>query len=277
MTGYLTLNGSGSEQLAVFDGVVMSVDEARLPVSDDGLLRGDGVFEALRVYAGRPFGLEEHLQRLVRSAEGILLELDISQIANDVAQLIDARGPHDFQMRIVVTRGGHRLVLSEPIPDFAPSISLGIVEYRTTVILDGLKTLSYGANMQAYRLAKARGFDEALLVTPEGQVLEGPTASIFCSLDGETLITPPLGESILASITRATLLANVEVEERPISRDELLTAKEAFLCASIREVQPINRIEGLELPVPGPLTLAAQDAYRAAVEARLEGPGAKTA
>lgn len=255
----------------------MAADEARLPVTDNGLLRGDGVFEALRVYAGRPFGLEEHLQRLVRSAEGIMLELDIAQVAREVDQLIDARGPHDFQMRIVVTRGGHRIVLSEPIPDFAPSISLGIVEYRTTVILDGLKTLSYGANMHSYRLAQERGFDEALLVTPDGNVLEGPTASIFCSLDGETLITPPLGESILASITRRTLLDHLPVEERPLSRDDLLTAKEAFLCASIREVQPVNRIESLELPAPGPLTAAAQVAYRQAVEARLESYGAKTA
>lgn len=255
----------------------MSVDEARLPVTDDGLLRGDGVFEALRVYSGRPFGLDEHLQRLVRSADGVMLELDIAQLARDVDHLIEARGPHDFQLRIVVTRGGHRLVLSEPIPDFAPSISLGFVEYRTTVILDGLKTLSYGANMQAGRLARARGFSEALLVTPEGQVLEAPTASIFCSLDGETLITPPLGESILASITRATVLANIAVTERPITRDELLGATEAFVCASIREVQPVDRIEDVSLPAPGPLTVAAQEAYRGAVEARLDGSGAKSA
>lgn len=263
-----------SKQLAVLDGVVLPAEEATIPATDDGLLRGDGVFEALRVYNGVPFGLEEHLQRIVRSADGIMLELDIAQLSREVDQLIEARGPDNYQMRIVVTRGGRRLVLSEPLPDFAPSVSLCFVEYRTTVILDGLKTLSYGANMQANRLAKSRGFSEALLITPEGAVLEAPTASIFWSHDGETLVTPPLGESILASITRQTLLDGIEVVERPTSREELLTAKEAFLCASIREVQPVDRIEDVELPAPGPLTAAAQAAYRQAVEARLAPTGA---
>jgi branched-subunit amino acid aminotransferase/4-amino-4-deoxychorismate lyase len=265
---------SNPNDLAVLDGEVMPAAEARIPATDDGLLRGDGVFEALRVYNGVPFGLEEHLQRIVKSADGIMLELDIAQLSREVDQLIEARGPDNYQMRIVVTRGGHRLALSEPLPDFADSISLGFVEYRTTVILDGLKTLSYGANMHANRLAKSRGFSEALLVTPEGVVLEAPTASIFWSPEGETLVTPPLGESILASITRQTLLDNIEVVERPTTREELLTAKEAFLCASIREVQAINRIEDVELPAPGPLTATAQAAYRRAVEARLAPTGA---
>lgn len=244
----------------------MPSEDATIPVTDDGLLRGDGVFEALRVYNGQPFGLEQHLRRLVRSAEGMMLEIDISQVADDVASLVDARGPDNYQMRILVTRGGHRLVLSETLPDFAPSVSLGFVEYRTTVILDGLKTLSYGANMQANRLAQSRGFSEALLVTPEGAVLEAPTASIFFSPDGEKLVTPPLGESILASITRATLLDHIEVEEREATRGDVLSATEAFLCASIREVQPIDRIEDHSMPAPGPLTAAAQAAYRSAVE-----------
>lgn len=269
------MSESASTELAVLDGIVMPSEDATIPATDDGLLRGDGVFEALRVYGGQPFGLEEHLRRLVRSAEGIMLELDINLVAQEVAQLIDARGPDNYQMRIVLTRGGHRLVLSEPLPDFASSVSLNLIEYRTTVILDGLKTLSYGANMQANRLAKSRGFDEALLVTPEGMVLEAPTASIFWSPDGERLITPPLGESILASITRATLLDGIEVEERPTTREDLLGATEAFLCASIREVQPVNRIEDRELPAPGPLTEAAQAAYTAAVEARLAAAAAK--
>lgn len=265
---------SPSTELAVLDGVVQPAEEAQIPATDDGFLRGDGVFEALRVYNGVPFGLEEHLQRIVKSADGMMLELDIAQLAREVDQLVEARGPDNYQMRIVVTRGGHRLALSEPLPDFAPSVSLGFVEYRTTVILDGLKTLSYGANMQAGRLAKARGFSEALLVTPEGTVLETPTASIFWSPDGETLVTPPLGESILASITRQKLLERLDVVERVTKRDELLTATEAFICASIREVHAVDRIEDHALPAPGPLTKRAQAAYREAVEARLAPTGA---
>ncbi len=256
-----------SGELAVLDGEVMAVEEAQIPVTDDGLLRGDGIFEALRVYAGEPFGLTEHLKRLVHSAEGMMLEFDLAQLEREVGELIDARGPHDFQLRILVTRGGHRLVVSEPLPVFAPSVSLATVEYRTTGILDGLKTLSYGANMQANRIARSRGLDEALLVTPEGVVLEAPTASFFFSPDGQTLITPPLGDGILASITRATLLSRIAVTEREVRVEELAGATEAFICASIREVQPVSAVDAVRMPVPGPLTAAAQKAYRAAVEA----------
>lgn len=256
-------------ELAVLDGVLMPVEDAVIPVTDPGLLRGDGVFEALRVYAGRQFGLEQHLQRLVRSADGMLLEIDISQVARDVEQLMEACGETDYEIRIVLTRGGHRLVVSEQIPDFAESVALATVEYRTTVVLNGLKTLSYGGNMQANRLAARSGADEALLVTPEGRVLEAPTASFFFSPDGETLVTPELSGDILASITRATLLESVEVVERAVTRDELGGASEAFLCASIREVQPVSSIDGAALPAPGPLTLVAQQAYRQAVEARV--------
>lgn len=263
------------KEIAVVDGVLMEAARATIPVGDAGLLRGDGVFEALRVYGGRQFGLEEHLRRLVRSAQGMMLELDIGQVERDVLQLMEACGEVDYEIRIVLTRGGHRIVIAEIFPEFAPSVSLASVEYRTTVILNGLKTLSYGANVQANRLAVEQGHDEALLVTPEGRVLEAPMASFFFSPDGETLVTPPLGGEILASITRSVLIDALEVVEREVMLDELATAREAFICASIREVQPVSAVDDVELPVPGPLTVRAQQAYRAAVEARLTASGAK--
>jgi branched-chain amino acid aminotransferase len=264
------LTSETTSEFAVLDGELMPVAEAAIPVSDDGFKRGDGVFEALRVYAGRSFGLEEHLQRLLRSANGILLrEVDVNAISGDVASLIAAKGETDFGVRIICTRGGHRVVISEELHVYPPSIALATVEYQSTIVLDGLKTLSYGANVLANRIAEERGFDEALLVTPSGEVLEGPTASIFWSPDGETLITPPLEDGILASITRQVLIDAIDVEVRPTSKDDLLTAREAFLCSSIREVQAIGQIDENRMPVPGPLTAAAKQAYAAAVEARL--------
>lgn len=253
----------------------MPADEARIPVTDDGFKRGDGVFEALRVYGGRQFGLEEHLQRLLKSAEGMRLhELDISAIQRDVETLIDAKGEADYGIRILCTRGGHRVVLSEELHAYPPSIKLATVEYRTTVVLDGLKTLSYGGNVLANRIAEERGYDEALLVTPEGLVLEAPTASIFWSPDGTRLITPPLEDGILASITRHILIGAFDVDVRPTTQEELLGATEAFLCSSVREIQAIGQIDEQRFPVPGPLTSAAKQAYTAAVEARLAAAGA---
>lgn len=268
-----------SAELAVLNGKLMPASEALLPATDEGFLRGDGAFEVFRVYGGRPFGLEEHLQRLLRSAHGIRLpEIDPRTLEQDVATLAEARGEHDYGVRVVVTRGGNRLVVSEAIHEYPPAVRLAFVEYQPSLVLDGLKTLSYAANMQANRIAQERGYDEALLVTPAGEVLEAPTASLFWSPDGEKLVTPPLEEGILASITRAVLMeSGLEIEERPTNRDELTGAKEAFLCSSVREVQAVGEIEGTRLAVPGELTARAATALSDCVRERIAAAGANNA
>ncbi|HEV7919024.1 MAG TPA: aminotransferase class IV [Solirubrobacterales bacterium] len=262
--------GANTSEFAVLDGELKPAAEAFVPATDEGFLRGDGAFEVFRVYSGRAFGQEEHLQRLLRSAAGIRLpEIDPMAIERDIATLIEARGETDFGVRVVVSRGGRRLVMSEPIGDYPPAVRLAFVEFQPSIVLDGLKTLSYAANMQANRIAKERGYDEALLVTPGGEVLESPTASLFWSSDGQTLITPPLEEGILASITRHVLMEALPVVERKTSRDELSGATEAFLCSSVREIQAVGEVEGTRLGVPGPLTEAAAKALADCVEARI--------
>jgi branched-chain amino acid aminotransferase len=122
--------------------------------------------------------------------------------------------------------------------------------------------------MLATRLAQERGFDEALLVTPHGRVLEAPTSTFFWAREGR-LLTPPLDEHILASITRTRLMELADVEEAPCTRDDLATADEAFLASTAREVQPVTVIDDRELPGVRPLTLAAAEAFHQRVEAEL--------
>ena len=105
--------------------------------------------------------------------------------------------------------------------------------------------------MRAVWPAAEQGADESLFVTQHGRVLEAPTSSFFCSLDGRTIVTPPLSDHILASITRARLLASSEVEERSIAVDELGDVQEAFLASTVREVLPVHSIDGRALPVVG--------------------------
>ncbi len=252
----------------------MPVEQATIPVTDEGFIRGDGIFEALRVYAGQQYGLTRHLDRLSLSAAGMRLPIDADSIRRDVETLIEARGKADYAIRIMCTRGGHTIVKSEPLHEFPESISLCSIDYNTTIVLDGLKTLSYGGNVLANRIAVERGFDESLLVTPDGTILEGPTASLFWSADGGKLVTPPLDEGILDSITRAVLIKDLDVEVRSTSLEEVLGATEAFLCSSIREIQAINKIDDHELTAPGPLTTAAKKLYADAVEARLAAAAA---
>jgi branched-chain amino acid aminotransferase len=258
-------------ELASVDGRITPADEATIPATDEGLLRGDGAFEVIRIYHGRAFALSEHLDRLERSAAGLRLpEAFRAELETEIPELLADRGGREFDgcLRVVLTRGGRRLLLTEPLPPTPERIRLGVVEYAPTRVLDGIKSLSYGANMLCGRLARERGFDEALLVTPHGRVLEAPTSSLFWVDPSGTLCTPPLTEHILASITRARVLDLVAVEERPCTMDDLRSASEAFLASTTREVQSIAAIEDIELP-EGERTRRTQEAFRARVEEEL--------
>ena len=167
-----------------------------------------------------------------------------------------------YDLRLVLTRGGQRIVLAEPIPPLLDRLRLALVVDTPRRVLRGAKTLSYAGNMLARRLAVERGYDEALLVTPRGRVLELQNAAFFYVARDGALCTPPLTHDILDSITRRVLLKRLEVEERPCTRAEVLECREAFAAGTGREVQPVGAIETHTFDeVPGPLTRAAQDAF----------------
>ena len=255
----------GFAELASVDGTITATAEATLPLKDDGLYRGDGVFEVIRLYAGRPFALADHYERMQRSADAIELPLDRPALEAEVEALLSAAGDDEAQLRLIVTRGGRRIAATEPLPEHAEAVGVTSVVYQPTVILNGVKSLSYGANMQATRIARDRGADEAVLVRPDGIVLEPPTSSIFWVSEGE-LRTTALEAGVLASITRDRLLAALEVSvgEWPIG--DLLGASEAFLASTVREVQAVRSVDGTELgAVPGPRTVEARDAFAAAL------------
>jgi branched-chain amino acid aminotransferase len=253
---------TGFIELASVDGEIAPTMTATIGLKDDGLYRGDGAFEVIRLYAGQPFALADHVDRLERSAAAIELGFDRASLELEIAALLDQAGAIDGQLRLIVTRGGRRIAATEPLPVHAEKIALATVTYSTTVILNGVKSLSYAANMQATRLAKAKGADEALLVRADGTVLEPPTSTIFWASPEGRLRTPALGDGVLASITRDRLIKALEVEEGSWSLDDLLAASEAFLASTVREVQAVASIDGAELPAaPGPRTGEAQQAF----------------
>jgi branched-chain amino acid aminotransferase len=254
--------------LACLDGALVDESQALIPATDEGLLRGDGVFEVMRLYGGRPFALEDHLERMERSAANLRLPLDVGALRADIGALLSAASPGDALLRVLATRGGRRLALLEPLPVLPASMSLGYVTYAPTRVLDGIKSLSYAANMLASRLAQERGFDDALLVTPHGRVLEAPTASFFWAQGGE-LFTPPLSEHLLDSITRRRVLDVVGATERATTPDDLRGAEEAFLASSVREVIAVHAVEELELPADGPLAARAGTRLRERIDAEL--------
>jgi branched-chain amino acid aminotransferase len=267
--------GSGEDFPAVLDGAMCRVGEAFIPATDDGLLRGDGAFEAVRVYLGHPFVLKAHLDRLVNSCGILLLDCPRDELETEIDELVALCGRASFDLRIVVTRGGHRFAFAEPFLAPPATARLGLVVDTPRLVLVGAKTLSYAGNMLARRRAIAAGSDEALLVTPEGTVLEAQTAALFFVDAAGRLRTPPLSEGILDSITRRGVVGRHEVVQEPCRVDEVLACREAFLAGTRFEVRPVSAVDGKTIEAPGPLTTEIRRAYWWAVEeetgiARLE-------
>jgi branched-chain amino acid aminotransferase len=261
-----------TNELISVDGTITPAAEAIVPAKDDGLYRGDGAFEVIRLYDGTPFALADHIDRLERSASAIELGFDRTALESEIEALLADGDPGDGQIRIVVTRGGRRLVAIEPLPDRGETLRLATVTYSPNVILNGVKSLSYAANMQATRLAQQRGADEAILVTPDGTVLEAPTSTIFWVSPQGHLRTPALEVGVLESITRHRIVSQLQVDEGAWPVADLRAASEAFLASTTREVQPAASIDGTELPkVPGPRTSEAIEAFKGVLGRELPG------
>jgi branched-chain amino acid aminotransferase len=255
--------------LASVDGLIGPSEEARIPATDEGLTRGDGAFEVMRLYQGRPFALEDHLARLHRTCAGLRLPVDHDTVLGELQALLHAAGPADALLRIILTRGGHRIATIEPLPECAETSRVGTITYSPNRVLDGLKTLSYAGNMLAGRLARERGFDEALFVTPHGRVLEGPTWSFFW-VSGGRVLTPPLEDRILDSITRRYVVEECDAEEAICTLDDVRAADEAFIASTVREAQAIAVVDDIELPsAPGPVTQDARERLGRRIEAEL--------
>ncbi len=235
------------------------LSDGRIPVTDSSVLRGDGCFEVIRAYEGRPFGSEAHLDRLEASARRLEIDLpDRRDISSWITGTAESLG--DCYVRVVVTRGssvagedeipqvivfGYRWAIDPgPVrlsPVEAPWHAAG-VEWD----LAGAKILSYAPNLAATRKARKEGFDDALLVTTDGRVLEGSTFSIAWVID-DVIETPSLALGILDSITRRVVLdaargLGIEVSEGSWTLDRLADAVEVMVLSTVREVQSVTRV-----------------------------------
>ena len=274
--------------LAVAGRGLVSPEEPVIRADDEALLRGQAAFETLRVYGGRPFRLDAHLERLESSARAIGLPVPDSAELEELATLVlPLAGATDAVLRVVWSAGPvdgppAGLALLSEVPGWidevrargARAVSLLGVRAAVPWLLPGVKSTSYAVNMAAEAEAKRRGADEAVFVDAEGVVLEGTVTNVWWR-KGQMLYTPALGLGILAGVTRAALveLADAEgyaVDEGAYSLDVLSAADEAFTSSSVREVMPLVEIDGRPL-VRGPAADALQAALRAAAEKEERG------
>jgi len=256
----------------LINGVAVAPEVAALSVFDPIVLRGDGCFEAARIYGGRCFRLHDHLARLARSAAALEIELPpLDEIARWCATVSQERG--EGIIRVLASAGpagaGTVVVLSQPLPQLPARYRL---MPQTAVwhpagdgwALAGVKALSYAPNMAATRRAKAEGFDDALLVSRDGTVLEGPTSSVAWVVSG-VFETAELGLGILESITRRVVLEltnelGIRVVEGRFPIERVLQADEAMVLSTLKEVRPIAAVGKRDF-VAGPVTALLSEAY----------------
>jgi branched-chain amino acid aminotransferase len=289
------------KELQVYiDGEYYPKSQAKVSVYDHGLLYGDGVFEGIRAYNGIVFKLNEHIDRLYRSAHALRLTIPLTkeEMTTIVLETLRKNSLRDAYIRLVVTRGIGDLGLDPrkcPKPTviiITDTISIMSSEAKeegiTTMIawvrrnsVDSttheIKSLNYLNSVIAKMEATANGVDEAICLDKNGLISEGVGENLFIVKDGK-LITPPSSSGALAGIT-AKFTINLakslgyEVAETNLTPFQLFTADEAFFTGTAAEVVPIREVNKRQIGSgsPGPITKKLMAAFQKAIVDPVEG------
>ena len=254
--------------LAVAGRGLVDPNEPAVYADDEVVIRGRAAFETMRVYGGVPFKLESHLVRLAASCERISVAPPDADEARALAALaLEHAGEPDAVLRFYRTAG--RELLGSPgllvhvssLPEHLEElrsrgmrlVSLLGVHAEVPWLLGGVKSTSYAVNMAAEAEARKRGADDAVFVTEDELVLEGPVTNVWWRR-GPSLFTPSLDLGILAGVTRDTLLElapahGFDVREGRFPLAELRDAEEAFTSSSVRELMPVVELDGRPIPL----------------------------
>jgi len=265
------------------NGNLYDKSEAKISVFDHGLLYGDGVFEGIRIYAGRVFRLREHIDRLYESARHILLEIPLNreQMMQAVLDTVKANAKQDGYIRLVVTRGAGSLGLdphkcSDPqviiiVDDITlyPAefydkglhvITASIIRNHPNALNPRIKSLNYLNNILAKIEAVSAGCQEAIMLNHNGEVAECTGDNIFIVKHG-VLRTPHMVAGILEGVTRNAILelaraTKITVQEMALTRHDVYSADECFLTGTAAEVAPVVQCDGRPIGngKPGPAT-----------------------
>jgi branched-chain amino acid aminotransferase len=276
------------------DGKIVDGAEARIPVTDHGLLYGDGIFEGIRVYRNRVFRLDAHMKRFEAGARGIALDLPggIDTVRAIVLETVRAFGAEEAYVRLIATRGEGSLgvdpttcpqprliCLVDHVRIYPPDkLSSGLDLVTSSLrrpspdVLDPrIKSLNYLNNVLAKLEARQRGADEALMLNAQGMVAETSVANVFVVRDG-VLLTPPATDGALEGVTRATVMElaatlGIPVREQTLGRYDFFAAEEAFLTGSGAGIVPIRSLDARAIGAgrPGPVFEKVRVAFSEAV------------
>ena len=284
------------------NGELLDWADARIHVGSHGLHYGTGVFEGIRCYETSKgpavFRLTDHLERLENSARLLYMDLpySVEELRSATFELIGANGLPECYLRPIAFFGyGELRVGATENP-----VDVAIVSWPWGAYLgeEGLKhgirckisswkriganviphaakaTGVYLNSVLATTEAVRAGYDEAIMLTDDGYIADGPGENVFAVKDG-VISTPPLATSILPGVTRDTIVQmaqdlGYEVKEQNLIRSDLALADEVFMTGTAAEVTPIREIDDIELDAPGPVTREIQTAYLDTVRGRSE-------
>ena len=247
-----------------------------LRADDLGIARGEAVFETLRIAGGRARFTTAHLDRMVRSATRVGFTLPTGWEAL-VAAAVASFPLADGVLRLTCTKDGAAWALLTPVPAStlaqrtggvsAVTLTLGVpagLRSAAPWLLGGVKSTSYAVNMASLRAAAERGADEAIWVSTDGFVLEGPTSTVVWVTDGQLVSPDPAETGTLPGTTLAVLAQVMDVRLRPGTVTELAAASEVALLSSVRGVAPVIRLDNRPLPL-GPVVRRLGAAFEAAL------------
>lgn len=284
--------GVAGDPLVYLNGDLTPLSEAKVSVLDRGFLFGDGIYEVVPAYLGKPFRMAQHLARLSRSLASIEIENPMSDAEWEalVRRLIDLRGPVDQSVYLQITRGVAKRDHAFPTTRITPTVfamsspfqRLSAADWTkgvtaTTAVDErwqncDIKSVSLLGNVLARQSAVAQGANEAILFR-DGFLTEGAAANIWVVRDGK-LLAPPRSKLLLEGIRYGLLEelsadCGIELVFRPISRDEVETADEVLLTSALKEVVPVLKIDGKPVGAgtPGPVFALLRAAYDKALAA----------
>ncbi|MCL4417843.1 MAG: aminotransferase class IV [Actinobacteria bacterium] len=274
-----------------------SGSSARISIEDVGFLYGDGIFETIRCYKGKPFKLEEHIGRLFSSLRQLKYSpnFDKTYIKSAVYKLLSKNGlsQNDAYVKIIITRNryGNRfhydlqirpnlIIIAkklDPYPDdyYKNGIKITASDLKRNAIGNGLykfKLLNYFENIYARNEAYGKQSFEGIFLTRDRLVLEGSMSNIFY-IKNSTVFTPPITQNILPGITRQVVINicrenNIKISERRIHYFDIIKADEIFLTNSIMEIMPVKEIDihKVEEKIPGSVTNRLMELYKKEIE-----------
>ena len=256
---------------------------ARIAATDPALVSGLGLFEVMRGYRRRAFRLDDHVARLRRSAREFGISAALPRRLDLVIErLFEKNGLDGGYVRLTLTGGGSLIVLAraaEPIPRswYRRGAALTVASWRRDpgAPLVGHKTLNYlELNVERERASRRRAAD-ALVLAPDGTVLEGTRSNVFAVSKGR-LVTPPEAAGLLPGVTRKLVLelsgeCGIEKVGRRLTLRRLVRSDEVFVTSTMMEVVPVRRVGDEAIAAPGPVTRRLMAAYAERVREESSG------